>query len=238
MKVLLVRNEEEDGEAGLSEFCRKFTPISPLNRECGDEIPVKVYLKDREEFADGLNSSAASSSKGKCKSARTVRVRQPQQQIIDEALASSFLTVLENKGDETKFFLIYPNKTEGDILLRTVWSAEQQHCCVHLGRRVKGKESSCLRRNALTNLLSSLQILKRLLMHTLNDSQLWFTIDTPPADWKCSVGHVTKDMIKEHLPTPGPGVVAFCRGSKPMVRDACRANLDDLGYDPDDVATL
>lgn len=66
----------------------------------------------------------------------------------------------------------------------------------------------------------------------------WYTLDSAAAEWQYSVGYINAEMIKEHLPPPADDVLVFCCGPKPMVQDACKANLRDLGYSPDDVAVF
>jgi cytochrome-b5 reductase len=41
-------------------------------------------------------------------------------------------------------------------------------------------------------------------------------------------------MIKSVLPAPGPDTVVLMCGPPPMVKFACKANLDALGYDKND----
>lgn len=37
-------------------------------------------------------------------------------------------------------------------------------------------------------------------------------------------------MIAAHLPAPGPSTLVLMCGPPPMVKFACQANLDKLGY--------
>lgn len=37
-------------------------------------------------------------------------------------------------------------------------------------------------------------------------------------------------MIQAHLPPPGPSTLVLMCGPPPMVKFACQANLDKLGY--------
>ncbi|EOD13334.1 NADH-cytochrome B5 reductase [Emiliania huxleyi CCMP1516] len=68
-----------------------------------------------------------------------------------------------------------------------------------------------------------------------------YTLDRPPAGWKFSSGFITEEMISEHLPPPADDTLAAdssrtrprhpCRcGPPPMIKFACIANLDKLGY--------
>jgi cytochrome-b5 reductase len=55
------------------------------------------------------------------------------------------------------------------------------------------------------------------------------------AFWPYDLGHVTADMIRRHLPPPGPGTfVAIC-GPPPFVHYACRPALEKLGFPPETV---
>jgi len=47
-------------------------------------------------------------------------------------------------------------------------------------------------------------------------------------------GFVTAEMIKKVLPAPGPETVILGCGPPPMMKFACKANLDQLGYDKGD----
>lgn len=63
--------------------------------------------------------------------------------------------------------------------------------------------------------------------------RLHYTIDRPPTDgsWKHSTGFIDQAMISAHLPAPGPKTVVLMCGPPPMIKFACKANLDALGYE-------
>jgi cytochrome-b5 reductase len=60
--------------------------------------------------------------------------------------------------------------------------------------------------------------------------KLWYTVDRPPAKWAYSSGFITDTMIAEHLPGPEEDTLILMCGPPPMVKFACKANLDKLGY--------
>jgi len=60
--------------------------------------------------------------------------------------------------------------------------------------------------------------------------KIWYTLDRPEAGWKYSAGFITQEMIKEHLPPPSDETIILMCGPPPMVKFACKANLDKLGY--------
>ncbi|DAZ96533.1 TPA: hypothetical protein N0F65_011210 [Lagenidium giganteum] len=61
---------------------------------------------------------------------------------------------------------------------------------------------------------------------------VWYTIDRAEEGWKYSVGYVTADMIKEHLPAAGPDVQVFMCGPPPMLKFAVLPALEQLGFTP------
>lgn len=63
--------------------------------------------------------------------------------------------------------------------------------------------------------------------------KLWYTLDRPEEDWKYSKGFVTEEMLKEHMPPPGPDTLILMCGPPPMINYACLPNLEKLGYTED-----
>ncbi|XP_031563885.1 NADH-cytochrome b5 reductase 3-like [Actinia tenebrosa] len=63
--------------------------------------------------------------------------------------------------------------------------------------------------------------------------KLWYTLDRPSEGWAYSSGFVNADMIKEHLPPPGPDTQILMCGPPPMINYACIPNLEKLGYTTD-----
>ncbi len=54
-------------------------------------------------------------------------------------------------------------------------------------------------------------------------------LEQPPAGWTQGSGRVTAEILREHLPPPGPDTCVFLCGPPPMV-DMLEATLKDLGY--------
>ena len=57
----------------------------------------------------------------------------------------------------------------------------------------------------------------------------YHVLGQPPAGWPMGVGPVTQDILRAHLPPPGPGTVIFLCGPPPMVA-AVEGALKSLGY--------
>mmetsp|Transcript_11788 Transcript_11788/g.13582 ORF Transcript_11788/g.13582 Transcript_11788/m.13582 type:complete len:320 (+) Transcript_11788:126-1085(+) len=62
-----------------------------------------------------------------------------------------------------------------------------------------------------------------------------YTLDSPPADWKYSTGFVNADMIKENLPSASENSVVLLCGPPPMIKFACKPNLEKLGFEKSQV---
>ncbi|XP_008201302.1 NADH-cytochrome b5 reductase 2 isoform X1 [Tribolium castaneum] len=63
--------------------------------------------------------------------------------------------------------------------------------------------------------------------------ELWYTLDTPPENWKYSSGFINENMIKDHLfPPSNDNIVLMC-GPPPMINYACNPSLEKLKYDKD-----
>lgn len=134
--------------------------------------------------------------------------------------------VFEDPSDPTELFLIYANKTEEDILLRD--GAWLPH------RPAAAKVRFFLTVNCV-GLAAELEELEK--KHPGRIS-VWFTLDRPPPSWRFSSGYISKEMIRDHLPPPGPDTLILCCGPPAMVEHSCINNLLQMGYDRQDVASF
>jgi cytochrome-b5 reductase len=57
----------------------------------------------------------------------------------------------------------------------------------------------------------------------------YHVLDQPPARWSGGIGRVTADILRQHLPAPGPNTCIFLCGPPPMV-DALETTLKQLGH--------
>jgi NAD(P)H-flavin reductase len=65
--------------------------------------------------------------------------------------------------------------------------------------------------------------------------KVWYTVDRAPDGWKYSTGFISEDMIRDHLPAASEHTYTFMCGPPPMLKFACRPNLDKLGHAEDHV---
>jgi len=57
-----------------------------------------------------------------------------------------------------------------------------------------------------------------------------YTLDRPPANWEYSTGFINEEMIKNHMPPPSEESVILMCGPPPMIKFACKPNLEKLGF--------
>lgn len=62
--------------------------------------------------------------------------------------------------------------------------------------------------------------------------QVVHVLNTPPKGWSGGSGFITADLIRAHLPPPGPGTLVLRCGPLPMC-EAMKQHLDALGYAED-----
>lgn len=60
--------------------------------------------------------------------------------------------------------------------------------------------------------------------------KVYYVLNNPPENWSGGVGFVTPEMIKEHMPPPGPDMKILLCGPPPMV-SAMKKACESLGYE-------
>ncbi|KAK9162181.1 hypothetical protein Syun_003083 [Stephania yunnanensis] len=69
--------------------------------------------------------------------------------------------------------------------------------------------------------------------------KVWYVVEQKKEGWKYSVGYVTEQVLREHVPGGGGGdVLALACGPPPMIQFAVTPNLEKLGYDVKDSLLL
>jgi cytochrome-b5 reductase len=100
-------------------------------------------------------------------------------------------SICEDPRDTTSISLVYANRTEDDILLR-----------------------------------SELETFAR---RYPKNFKVWFMLDSPPVGWTGGSGFVTRDVMKERLPSVGPDTKIMLCGPPGMI-GAAKKGLVDLGF--------
>jgi len=58
---------------------------------------------------------------------------------------------------------------------------------------------------------------------------VYHVLEQPPAGWAQGTGRITDDLLRRHLPAPGPETAVFLCGP-PLMVDALEGTLRDIGY--------
>eukprot|EP00897_Mesotaenium_endlicherianum_P010740 jgi/Mesen1/9695/ME000069S09098 len=69
----------------------------------------------------------------------------------------------------------------------------------------------------------------------------WYTINAtsePGIEWPYSIGYLTVEMMREHLPAGDPETFAFMCGPPPMLERCCKPNLKELNYADENILTF
>ncbi|KAA8538551.1 hypothetical protein F0562_028255 [Nyssa sinensis] len=62
--------------------------------------------------------------------------------------------------------------------------------------------------------------------------KVWYVVGkTIREGWKYSVGHLTENILREHIPEPSDDTLALACGPPAMVKFAVQRNLEKMGYD-------
>lgn len=68
--------------------------------------------------------------------------------------------------------------------------------------------------------------------------KVWYTLDRPPAVWSYSTGFINEEMLRAHIPLPSPETLVLMCGPPPMIKFACRPNLEKIGHPKSAVASF
>ncbi|EMR10585.1 hypothetical protein PNEG_01290 [Pneumocystis murina B123] len=69
-----------------------------------------------------------------------------------------------------------------------------------------------------------------ILANKYSNFRIYYVLNNPPFNWTGGVGYVTKDIIKEYCPPPGPDMKLLLCGPPPMIV-AMKKEIALLGYD-------
>jgi len=215
-------NKKPDPEGGEKEIQRKYTPVTSDDDLGYFDLVIKVYVRgEKDQFPDGGKMSQYLNSLVVGKS--TVDIKGPigRLQYMGKGrfmLGKKYLPIKKQIGMMAGGTGITP-------CLQVITAA--------LKDPNDKTEISLLYANQTEN-----DILVRDEMEALQKKhpqrfKIWYTLDRPAADWGFSKGFIDTEMIKAHLPPPSSDTIILMCGPPPMVKFACEANLEKLGYAKD-----
>lgn len=219
-------NGQEDvpTDKGKVEFERKYTPVTGNETPGYVDLVVKVYRPGTIKMPDGKEVTWADGGK--------------MGLFLDSKRVGDYIDVMGPLGvneylGQGKFKLPgrQPNVKQVGMLaggtgltpmLQVVAAAlrDPEDQCKFSLIYANKTESDILCRDMLDDLVS----------RSRGRFKVTYTLDFPPASWKHKQGFITKEMIQECLPAPSPESLILMCGPPPMVKFACRQNLEALQY--------
>lgn len=211
-------NGREDPEKDMAEVERKYTPTPSVTTKGYFDLVLKVYEGGvLPQFKDG---GKMSQHMNKLKVGDTMPMSGPWGQIEYTAPGTFVYMKKELKKKHIGMIAGGTGITPMLQVIDAVLTNPKDSTTLSLIYANKTEED-ILVRDMLEELANQFGP-KRFKLH--------YTLDQPPAHWAGSKGFVTQEMIKAHLPRPGSDTIVLMCGPPPMVKFACRANLDALGY--------
>eukprot|EP00240_Pyramimonas_obovata_P005765 CAMPEP_0118936090 /NCGR_PEP_ID=MMETSP1169-20130426/16006_1 /TAXON_ID=36882 /ORGANISM="Pyramimonas obovata, Strain CCMP722" /LENGTH=333 /DNA_ID=CAMNT_0006879201 /DNA_START=115 /DNA_END=1116 /DNA_ORIENTATION=- len=216
-------NGRPDLEAEETEIERKYTPTTGDHEKGYFDLVIKVYKKgEKPQFPDGGKMSQYLDSLEVGKD--TIDIKGP----VGRVNYKGFGQFLIGRKELPK------KKNIGMMAGGTGITPMLQMIAAVLRNPADNSKLSLLYANQTEDDILVRQELEELAKENPDRFKVWYTVDRPAEHWKYSSGFITTEMIQEHLPSPGPDTIMLMCGPPPMVRFACQANLDKLGYAKED----
>jgi len=211
-------NGREDGETEEKTIERKYTPCSSDAQKGSFDLVLKVYKGGvLPQFVDGGKMSQYF---GNLRVGQSIEMSGPWGSI--EYTAPGEFTYLKKVMKKTHIGMLAGGTGITPMLqvITAVFDNPLDTSSVSLIYANKAEDDILVR-----------DMLEAVAAKHPSRFNLHYTLDSPPAqNWPGSKGFITADMIKKHLPAPGPSTVVLMCGPPPMVKFACKSNLDALGY--------
>lgn len=212
-------NQRVDEEAGEAEVERKYTPVTSNAHLGYFDLVIKVYAKGvKEQFPDGGKMSQYLDSL--TVGVDTVDIKGPFGRV--EYMGRGKFEVGKKP---------LPLKTHlGFMAGGTGITPVLQVIAAVLADPKDTTQLSLIYANQSEDDILTRTQLEALAQAKPQQFKLFYTVDRPTEGWTHGVGFITPEMIQAHLPPPAETTQILMCGPPPMIKFACQANLDKLGY--------
>eukprot|EP00514_Thraustochytrium_sp_LLF1b_P002668 CAMPEP_0184528878 /NCGR_PEP_ID=MMETSP0198_2-20121128/12041_1 /TAXON_ID=1112570 /ORGANISM="Thraustochytrium sp., Strain LLF1b" /LENGTH=310 /DNA_ID=CAMNT_0026920783 /DNA_START=152 /DNA_END=1084 /DNA_ORIENTATION=- len=210
-------NGRDDPEAGRDEIERKYTPTSNADTVGHFELIVKVYKAGvKENFPDGGKMSQYLAS---LKVGDWIDIQGPFG--LYEYVGQGQFNIRRKISTFKNIGMIAGGTGITPMLqvIAAITEDPEDHTSIHLLFANQTEGDIFLR--------EQLEAIQAKHPHQF---KLHYTVDRAPEGWAYSTGFVNEEMIREHMPTPGPDTVVLMCGPPPMIKFACRPNLTTVGH--------
>ncbi|XP_065909099.1 NADH-cytochrome b5 reductase 3-like [Dysidea avara] len=210
-------------EIGNDIVMRPYTPVTSDDEKGYFDLVIKVYFKGvHPKFPDGGKMSQHLDS---LTIGSMIEIRGPSGKLTYLGRGRMEVKELRKPAEirtATKIGLIAGGTGITPILqiIRKVLKDDEDHTEISL-LFANQTEDDILLRKELEDAASN------------SSFKLWYTVDRPTEGWKYSSGFISDEMIRDHLPPPGPDTQILMCGPPPMIKFACVPNLQKLGYEQD-----
>lgn len=211
-------NGRPDDDHGKVEIERKYTPTSS-DRDLGYfDLVIKVYHGGvLEQFVDGGKMSLYFESL----------------KVGDKVDIEGPFGLYEYKGNG-KFVIMRKErqfKNIGMIAGGTGITPMLQVITAIMDKKDDPTQVNLLFANKTEEDILVRDMLEKLAQENPDRLKVHYTLDNPPNGWAFSKGFINEDMVREHLPAPGEDTVILMCGPPPMIKFACRPNLEKVGHE-------
>lgn len=198
---------------------RPYTPVKPVTKEENNgeiQFIIKVYFPEGEKPGGQMTMFLE-----KLKIGEIVKLRGPFGHVFYEGDGNFLIHGTPLYGNRISLIAGGSGITPCYQIIRSVCSNPKDGAEVALVFANKSVDDILLRKE-LDELAKKHKNFK-----------LWYVIDKAPKDqeWKYSVGHINKEILEKHTFKPAPNSFAFVCGPPAMIEKACLPNLEEIGFD-------
>ena len=210
-------NGRKDPEFGKKEITRSYTPVSSATTPGHFDLIVKVYQRNESKrFPDGgkLSQYISSLSPG-C----SIAIKGP--------------FGLVSYAGKSEFKVSRKTRRARHVGMLAGGSGITPHLQVLIAALDDDDdetEFSLIYANQTEEDILARTLLEDLANRHPTRFKLHYTVDKASEGWGYSVGFIDAEMIAQHLPPPSNDVLVLMCGPPPMIKFACKPNLEKLGY--------
>ncbi|GBG32547.1 NADH-cytochrome b5 reductase 1 [Hondaea fermentalgiana] len=210
-------NGRPDVDFGKPEIERKYTPTSSDKNLGYFDLFIKVYHGGvLEQFSDGGKMSLYFET---LKVGDTIDVQGPFG--LYEYLGKGTFKIMRKTREVKKVGMLAGGTGITPMLqvITAIMSDDSDATEVSLIFANKTEDDILVR-----------DMLEKLAAENPGRFHLHYTLDAPPENWTHSKGFISEEMIREHMPAPADDTLILMCGPPPMIKFACKPNLEKVGH--------